>query len=90
MYAMTNNLMQQQDETALSDDENPMLDAGRVEGEGLQTLASGTDGGSGETVKPGDVDAFWLQRKLNKHYNDADVSQVQISIAFRQIVGLVT
>ena len=44
--------------------------------EGLHAMAAGEEDGDQQTVKPGDVDAFWLQRVLNKHYNDADVSQV--------------
>ena len=52
-----------------------MLDAAK-DGANLSALDSG-EGGSSETVKPSDVDAFWLQRVLNKHYNDADISQVR-------------
>ena len=52
-----------------------MLDAAK-DGANLSALDS-AEGGSAETVKPGDVDAFWLQRVLNKHYNDADISQVR-------------
>ena len=43
--------------------------------DGLTSVAPGDD--TTETIKPSDVDAFWLQRILNKHYNDADVSQVR-------------
>ena len=64
-----------QDEAAGSDDEQPMLDAAK-DGGNLSALGSG-EGGSTESVKPSDVDAFWLQRVLNKHYNDADISQVR-------------
>ena len=56
-----------------------MLDAPKdsaMAAAGLSSVATGEDGAAAETVKPGDVDAFWLQRVLNKHYNDADISQV--------------
>lgn len=51
-----------------------MLDTAAA-GSDLAALGAGQDG-STESVKPSDVDAFWLQRVLNKHYNDADISQV--------------
>ena len=63
-----------QDEAAGSDDEQPMLDTAK-DGANLSAM-EGSEVGSAETVKPSDVDAFWLQRVLNKHYNDADISQV--------------
>ena len=30
-----------------------------------------------EELNPHDIDAFWLQRELNKFYNDAEVSQAR-------------
>ena len=64
-----------QDDDNVSDDEHPMLkdDATADDGNPL----AGDNDSSQDDIKPGDVDAFWLQRVLNKHYNDADLSQVQ-------------
>ena len=53
-----------------------MLDSAK-EGAGLASIDVDMPIGAAETVKPAEVDAFWLQRVLNKHYNDADISQVR-------------
>lgn len=70
------NIFSAQDGNALSDDEEPMVEAVVTTTDDVPNLSADTEGAESEVVKPGDVDAFWLQRELNKHYNDADVSQV--------------
>ena len=38
-------------------------------------LVGGEDGKAERGLHPLDIDAFWLQRNLNKHYNDPVVTQ---------------